>query len=110
MALCDSCGQAMPETYLKGGLVIRTNPPEMFWNGERVPTTPTRVKLLRFLAQHSRVSFSSLLMLLPRAENDVAAVQTHVSLLRRALRQVGADIEIRAIWGWGYELIWRDAP
>ncbi|OJY63226.1 MAG: hypothetical protein BGP16_00305 [Sphingobium sp. 66-54] len=108
MALCEACGQPLPETFRSGDLVIRDNPPEALWRGEPILTTPTRIRLLSLLARLGRASTSALLMTLPGQDSGSGTVQVHLHGLRRALQAAHVPVHLIAIHGWGYELIWTD--
>ncbi len=108
MALCDSCGQALPETYIKGDLIIRTNPYEALWRGSRFRISPTRARLLIAFIQLRRVSFGGLIATLPGEDSGEGALKAHITYLRRELDDAGVPATISSVWGWGYEMLWRE--
>lgn len=112
MALCERCAEQLPQpdTFAQGDLVIERSPPSASWAGRLICTSPTRVRILRTLAQRGRFSHEGLLCIPTQSARPLAMMQVQVTLLRREMERVDAGIEIRSIWGWGYELIWKPNP
>ena len=108
MAQCDSCGQALPETYIKGDLIVRTNPYEALWKGARFRITPTRARLLILFLQRGRVSAGAAIAILPGEDSADGALKAHITHLRRELAAVDVPVVISPVWGWGYEMLWRE--
>lgn len=110
MALCECCGQSLPETYIKGDLIIRTNPLELLWKGALVRSTPTRVRLLKLLVQLGRVSTPAAMVIMPGLDSSPEVLRVHLVNLRRDLAAADVPIVISSLRGWGYQLTWMDEP
>lgn len=109
MPVCDTCGQALPETYIKGDLIVRAHPYEAFWRGRKLQITPTRARILILLMQLGRASAGALIAVLPGEDSAEGALKAHITYLRRSFEMAGVPAAISPVWGWGYELLWREA-
>lgn len=106
MAICECCGQALPERRSKGPLTVTTEPMRASWHGINIyGLSPMQCRILIMLMQLGRCSNGALMMLLME-ETSNRALKVHICRLRTALRSVVGDhVKINNIWGWGYELV-----
>ena len=101
-------GQPSGDTLTCGPLRLDRTARQVFVNGAEVRLTPTQYAILKLLmANPSRVITKSLL--LERLSEDTpdcteSSLKTHVSNLRKKLRDAGAGDPIEAVWGIGFKL------
>lgn len=100
---CPTCGEASRNPASRGPMLVKDDPPELFWHGKRVAMPRTKVRLIATLLRFGRVSEVGLLMLI--GENSEAKTLTvHISQIRRAFELHGIAATINSIRGWGYEI------
>ena len=103
---CPYCGAVEPERAERYGLIVQTEPPEVFWRGIRVNgIRPMEARLLMLLVRRGKVSNLALIMLLsPSATSQTLKV--HISRIRERLKHTA--VAVQSIRGWGYELVSTD--
>ncbi|MBO4266516.1 MAG: response regulator transcription factor [Lachnospiraceae bacterium] len=91
-----------------GNLVLDTNRYEMRVGDESTALTNKEFQLMELFVQHPGYVFSADHLMEKiwgtDSESDVDVVWTHIGFVRKKLRTIGADVEIKTIRGAGYLL------
>ena len=107
-ALVRRSGSWAPAVLSFGGLKLDCNQYLLRANGGEVRLNNKEYQLMELFMRHPRQVFSTM-HLMERvwelnSESDMDVVWTYLGFLRRKLRQLGADVEIKTIRGAGYVL------
>lgn len=104
MTCCPHCGyDAPPHTVKRGHLSATTNPARIYWRGERVAMGATTVRVLIPLIRSGEASRDRMAMALSEDAGD-ETVRHHICRARRAFRESGVPVTIKAESGWGYKM------
>ncbi|MCR4786970.1 MAG: response regulator transcription factor [Lachnospiraceae bacterium] len=91
-----------------GNLVLDSNRYEMRVNGKSVNLTNKEFQLMELFVQHPGYVFSTEHLMDKiwglDTESDIDVVWTHIGFVRKKLRSIDADVEIKTIRGAGYSL------
>jgi DNA-binding response OmpR family regulator len=101
MTTCHHCGAPIVREARHGPLLVRSDPPEAFWRGKRLPLRAGEAGILFQLAS-GRASHLALEMLCTREDTLTKSIAARISMLRRKLRDHGVGLTIEAVYGWGY--------
>ena len=107
-ALVRRSGTYAPSVLSFGGAELDCNQYLLRANGGEVRLNNKEYQLMELFMRHPRQVFSTM-HLMERvwelnSESDMDVVWTYIGFLRRKLRQLGADVEIKTIRGAGYVL------
>ena len=107
-ALVRRSGTYAPAVLSFGGAELDCNQYLLRANGGEVRLNNKEYQLMELFMRHPRQVFSTM-HLMERvwelnSESDMDVVWTYIGFLRRKLRQLGADVEIKTIRGAGYVL------
>ena len=107
-ALVRRSGTYAPSVLSFGGAELDCNQYLLRANGGEVRLNNKEYQLMELFMRHPRQVFSTM-RLMERfwelnSESDMDVVWTYIGFLRRKLRQLGADVEIKTIRGAGYVL------
>jgi DNA-binding response OmpR family regulator len=92
-----------------GNLILDKNRYEMRVGDESINLTNKEFQLMELFVEHPGYVFSAD-HLMERiwgldTESDVDVVWTHIGFVRKKLRSIGADVEIKTVRGAGYQLV-----
>ena len=91
-----------------GNIVLDSNKYEMSANGKSVKLTNKEFQLMELFIQHPGYVFSTDHLMEKiwglDTESDIDVVWTHIGFVRKKLRSIDADVEIKTIRGAGYSL------
>lgn len=106
---CESCGQPIDHAHIKEPVErdgVELISQRLRYKGQSVRLEFSQSEVLRALMLHGRRSTEALVMTLgSKSEAADTLISVHVSRLRGKLRHVGAPLEIKSVFGWGYELV-----
>ena len=101
-------GTWAPAVLSFGGLELDCNQYLLRANGGEVRLNNKEYQLMELFMRHPRQVFSTSRLMEKvwelNTESDMDVVWTYIGFLRRKLRQLGADAEIKTIRGAGYVL------
>ena len=102
---CPGCGRVERTRLERGPLVMLTDPPELYWQGERAIDLPNvEGRILEALMRH-RWCGHALLRGLLRSGRSRWAASKHIDNLRGKLDDItGGAVTIRTRRGEGYEI------
>lgn len=107
-ALVRRSGSWAPAVLSFGGLELDCNQYLLRANGGEVRLNNKEYQLMELFMRHPRQVFSTSRLMEKvwelNTESDMDVVWTYIGFLRRKLRQLGADAEIKTIRGAGYVL------
>jgi DNA-binding response OmpR family regulator len=94
---CPRCGAPDHAYYSRGGLIAHRDPYRVNYRGSRLDLRPAQAELLYQLVRFGRAGMSFL-----QGPRSYESTRVTVHAIRRRLPP---GVEIRALRGWGYELI-----
>ena len=107
-ALVRRSGTWAPAVLSFGGLELDCNQYLLRANGGEIRLNNKEYQLMELFMRHPRQVFSTSRLMEKvwelNSESDMDVVWTYIGFLRRKLRQLGADAEIKTIRGAGYVL------
>ena len=107
-ALVRRSGSWAPAVLSFGGVELDCNQYLLRANGGEVRLNNKEYQLMELFMRHPRQVFSTSRLMEKvwelNTESDMDVVWTYIGFLRRKLRQLGADAEIKTIRGAGYVL------
>ena len=107
-ALVRRSGSWAPAVLSSGGVELDCNQYLLRANGGEVRLNNKEYQLMELFMRHPRQVFSTSRLMEKvwelNTESDMDVVWTYIGFLRRKLRQLGADAEIKTIRGAGYVL------
>ena len=105
---CPTCGQPRERRQLafecRG---LRLEPDGTLLFGERtLRLVPGIARLLAAVMEKGGKATHEFIILRVSAETESNIVQVYVCRLRKLLKELtGGEVELRTVWGWGYELV-----
>lgn len=110
MPACPSCGRPMPAFLLDGRLMATDDPPEVIWQGEPKAFHTSQVRILALMVRRGGKARRDAIEAAAAGPNrDPVDCRQPISNLRKRLAAQGVPLTLRAIAGWGYELVVVDA-
>ena len=107
-ALCRRSGSYTDSRQKIGRLVLDSNRYEMSVDGVSVYLTNKEFQLMELFVRHPGYVFSTEHLMEKiwgyDTDSDIDVVWTHIGYVRRKLRSLNADVEIRTVRGAGYSL------
>ena len=101
--ICGECGRETPERYSRGPLTVETEPLRIYHKGLPLDLPPMQARMLAALVETGKASFLRL-DIAADTESD-GSVKVEMCRLRQRLP---TGVEIRAVRGWGYEVMVED--
>ena len=89
---CPHCGAARGDTVIKrGAITILPDPLEIFWNGHRVPLSPTEAQVFRTIAVRGKASHETIDRVLHEFGSSPATRPVVMMRIRRKFIAVGSE-------------------
>lgn len=85
----------------RGAVTATLDPPEVCWNGHRVPLSPLEASLLIALLRRSRLRCADVASLLERHGGGACSRDVLIHRIRRKFADMGAADPIETLRGWG---------